>query len=334
MSAGCRYEGCTVADTDRCALERDPATCPNRIGNETADDERPPLETKESVGEAVLQAPAEAPKFPSSTTLGSEVIENMMASRYVTVIGILGDPESGKTACLASLYLLVSNAMLKGWAFANSLSLMGFEDIARGARRWNEGHPPEQMTVHTERPNERQPGFLHLALRRNADNRRVDLALPDLPGEWTQALVRSSRSDRLTFLRSADVIWMVTDGRLLSNVAERQSTIVRLGQLAGRVRTLLDGVMPRLLLVISWRDEAEVPQSALQRVAAELAKYDVTAEVFPVAPFSTNDQIDAGFGLAELIETSTASTKPAPDFWPASSPKPGARSFLSYRRDQ
>src|SRR5262249_55699493 len=154
-------------------------------------------------------------------------IEQMMASRYVTVVGILGEPETGKTACLASLYLLVANAMLDGWTFADSRSLMAFESIARGARRWNDGHPPEQMTVHTEMADDRQPGFLHLRLRRSSDGRVVDFALPDLPGEWTKQLVRASRSDRFEFLRAADVIWLLVDGRDLANKERRQGTITK-----------------------------------------------------------------------------------------------------------
>ncbi|RYZ88753.1 MAG: hypothetical protein EOP06_10410, partial [Proteobacteria bacterium] len=168
MSAGCTYEGCTVADTGRCALERDIATCAYRIGNlsESKSSETDAgFTVNGDVSSPVLAAPEENPSFPPSTTLGLNEIETMMCSRYVTIVGILGDPESGKTACLASLYLLVSTAMLEGWSFADSRSLMAFEEIARGARRWNEGQPPEQMTMHTEMADERQPGFLHLRLR-------------------------------------------------------------------------------------------------------------------------------------------------------------------------
>jgi len=242
-----------------------------------------------------------------------------------------GDPNAGKTACLASLYLLVSNAMLDGWSFADSRSLMAFEDIARGARRWDEGHPPEQMTMHTEMADERRPGFLHLRLRRVSDGRRIDLALPDLPGEWTKTLIRSSRSDRLEFLRSADVIWLVIDGRTLGDREKRQGTITRLGQLAGRLHVLIEGVMPRLVLVITHRDLAETSGDVLKRVATELAKHGVSAEVVLVAPFSDDEAVKAGFGLAPLVDATAGRGILAPAFWPVTPPKPGSRSFLSHR---
>ena len=72
----------------------------------------------------------------------------------------------------------------------------------------------------------------------------------------------------------------------------------------------------------------------LKRVAAELAKHNVSAEVVPVAPFSDAEEIRAGFGLASLIEATVRCTDSASSFWPVTPPKLGERSFLSYRRDQ
>lgn len=337
MTTGCRYEGCTVADTGRCALERDPANCSNRVGNEQVDGHLPrsAVDVDDDILAApVLERPAENPSFPSSTILGPDVIEAMMAKRYMTVVGILGDPESGKTACLASLYLLASNAALDGWSFGDSRSLMAFEEIARGARRWNEGQPPEQMTVHTEMADERRPGFLHLRLRRRADGRRIDFALPDVPGEWTKTLIRSARSDRLEFLQSADVIWLVVDGRSIANRETRQGTITRLGQLAGRLRRLIEGRLPRLLLVITHRDLEAPDQAVFDRIRAEFGKHNVSAEIVPVAPFSDQNDTRAGFGLADLLDASVGRGQSAPAFWPETAPSDGSRTFLGYRRNQ
>ena len=60
-----------------------------------------------------------------------------MAQRYVRLVAILGEPAAGKTACLVSLYLLLARGRLEGFAFADSTTLRGFEEISRGARRWN-----------------------------------------------------------------------------------------------------------------------------------------------------------------------------------------------------
>lgn len=334
MSTACSLEGCTVADTQRCALENDPTTCPNRVGGGDTTIATPSscvAPDGKELGAPVLDSPAEHPSFPRSSTLGSEVIAEMMSDKYVTVVGILGYPESGKTACLASLYLLVSNDRLQGWSFADSRSLMGFEEISRGARRWNEGKLPDQMTVHTEMADDRQPGFLHLRLKRDADGRCVDLVLPDLPGEWTKELVATSRSDRFAFLASADVLWVVVDGRTLQSVELRQGVITRLGQLAGRLRGLLTDSMPRLLLAVTHRDLGELPPATLERVHNELAKHQVVAIVVPVAPFSDNENFKAGFGLADLIDASVALRGPVSEFWPSKIPGEG-RAYLCHRR--
>ena len=344
MTRVCSLDGCAVVETGRCALEKDPNTCPNRaLGGEESDVPDAPVEdlveTSDigeggEIGGPVLAPPTEVPSFPKSTTLSPTVIESMMSRRYVTIVGILGDPESGKTACLASLYLLISHAQLQGWNYADSRSLRGFEEIARGARRWNEGEPPEQMTVHTQLDDDRQAGFLHVRLRREKDGRRLDLAFPDLPGEWTKALIRSSNSDRLEFLNSADVIWIVVDGSSLNDREKRQGTITRLGQLAGRLCVLIQDTMPRLVLVVTRRDTVEISSEVLGRIERELAKYDLIAEMVPVAPFSDNAAVEPGFGLTSLVHATLGKARSRPPLWPSTAPKAGSRSFLSFRRTQ
>ncbi len=343
MSAACNFDGCTVGDTGVCALERDPATCDHRVGipSRTAanidpgEGVQPDPKEQLAIGEPVLEAPKGASPFPSSRTLGPDAISDLMKSRYITVIGILGDPESGKTACLASLYLMISNAKLTGWKFADSKTLMAFEDIARGARDWNAGNPPQQMTVHTDLSDDRRPGFLHMRLMRDSDGRRVDLALPDLPGEWTTELVGTARADRFEFLKSAEAIWVVLDGRALENKERRQGVISRVGQLAGRIGTLLEGKVPRLVIVITHRDAGEPSPAVLARLESELAKREVVARIVSVASFSDDaQQVKPGFGLNDLIEASTASDLPAAVFWPVSDPKEGVRSYISYRWDR
>ncbi len=340
MSDACTLEGCTVGETGACALENDPATCERRFGQRpapgtietgVATDSFAP-EGLSNVGAPVLERPKETASFPSSRTLGPDAVSAIMDTRYLTVVGILGDPESGKTACLVSLYLLVSNAQLAGWSFADSKSLMAFEEIARGARDWDEGNPPEQMTVHTEMADERRPGFLHLRLIRDSDGRRVDLALPDLPGEWTTDLVATSRMDRFEFMKAAEAIWVMLDGRALENKERRQGIISRVGQLAGRLGALFEGSVPRLLLVITHRDAGEPSPSVITRLEAELAKRHMTATIVPVAPFSEDDEkARPGFGLERLIAATAASDMPPVDVWPISEPIEGVRSYIGYR---
>lgn len=343
MSAVCRLEGCTVLQTGICALEHDVATCLNRIdkvvvpspsaGSTPSVSMNVGAEPTEDIGIAVLDTPVEAPTFPPSMALGLRTVDEIMASRYGTIVGILGDPESGKTACLVSLYLLVSQARLTGWSFADSRSLMAFEEIARGARRWHDGQPPTQMTVHTELSDDRQPGFLHLRLRCNEDVGTVDLFLPDLPGEWTQDLIKTADVNRFEFLKSADVIWLMIDGRTLMKRVGRQGTIHRIKLLVGRLVKLIDGREPRLILVLTHRDHGEVPSTIVDQIRDEIGKLSFHLEVISVASFSKDENvIRSGYGVDELIDA-TARIEPVPV--PFRRPFPvrdDTRTFLSYRR--
>jgi hypothetical protein len=334
----CKFDGCTVGETGVCALERNPETCEHRINaaNEFVGKSQLPTDATEGdgIGSPVLERPASAASFSSSQTLGPDTVSSMMASRYVTIVGILGDPDSGKTACLASIYLLISNAMLKGWTFADSKSLMGFEDIARGAREWNAGSPPSQMTMHTEMADERRAGFLHLRLVRQSDGRRVDLALPDLPGEWTTKLMSSAQFDRFEFMKAAEVIWFVVDGRALADDQRRQGLITRVGQLGGRLKTMFGDHLPRVVIVVTHRDGGELKESVSARLMAELQRKEVEATITQVAPFSDSDAVSAGFGIADLVDATVGLVRPMPEFWPDSQPREGSRSFIRYRRNR
>jgi hypothetical protein len=339
VNPACNFDGCTVGETGICALEHDPATCNQRVNVSGVDSvEGADLSLRavhgETIGSPVLERPTGTASFPPSHTLGPDAVSRLMATRYVTVVGILGDPDSGKTACLASTYLLIANAMLKGWSFADSKSLMGFEDIARGAREWNEGSPPSQMTMHTEMTDDRRAGFLHLRLVRQSDGRRVDLALPDLPGEWTTKLVTSSQSDRFEFMKAAEVIWIILDGRVLADRERRQGLISRVGQLGGRLKAMLGNHLPRTFIVITHRDAGEIAESVSTRLVSELQRKGVEATVLQVAPFSDNDDLKAGFGIPELIDASVGLKRLIPEFWPRTAPGPSSRSFIGYRRDQ
>lgn len=343
MSGSCRFDGCTVDETGICALERDPSTCGNRAASETSGEPLAEAEVDDEVasqsgdwlGAPVLDQPARASALPSSRALGLENLNAMMASRYVNVVGILGDPESGKTACLASLYLLVSHAKLEGWSFADSKSLTAFEEIARGARDWNDGKAPKQMTVHTELADDHGPGFLHLRLVRRSDGLRVDLALPDMPGEWTQALVNTAQSDRLDFMKSAETIWIVLDGRTLADIERCQGLVARVGQLAGRLNTMLDGRAPRLIIVVTHHDlhvQTDTVANSLQRA---LARRGAKAEIMGIAPFSDQpDDVPAGFGIARLIDLTVGRPAERPAFWLSTEPTGGNRAYLGYRRDR
>jgi hypothetical protein len=311
----CSNQDCTVSQTGVCVLANSVPECPNILG--LGAEEASPPETS-SLGEPVLTAPSTGRRFAPSASLGTLDATAMIRRRGGNIIGVLGAPDSGKTASLVSLYLLLSHGRLEGFSFANSRSLLVLEDLARGARSWNEGHHPEQMTVHTELDAGRAAGFLHLRVRRESDQKAFDLFIPDLPGEWSTSLIDSNRSDRLAFLRGARAIWIMVDGESIVAPERKLNAIHRIKRLIDRVVAICGVEGPVLHLVITRRDKAEPDQASIDQVMNAAEKLGVSLAVNHIASFTDLDSpIAAGTGLSELIDSTLKfETRPMP-LWPA-----------------
>jgi hypothetical protein len=327
MPSGCHQENCTVATTGVCLLNNDAATCPNRSA--AADEAN-------LAGNAVrlappLKDPPKNPRFPLSLTLTPPQMRKMMGGRYCHLVGILGAPDAGKTAALVSLYLLTARSQLAGFTYADSRSLMAFDDISQGACRWNDGQIPEQLTVHTELTDERSAGFLHLRIKPADHGEAVDLLLPDLPGEWSTAMVDSARVDRLDFLKRADVVWLMVDGRQLSDPTTRQFALHRTNLLMQRLAALVTPAPP-VILVVTRRDQGEPNEATLDTLRAEGHIRGLSLQIISIASFDETGAVPPGTGIAELITASILMGGKAPDFWPDREDKSaGERAMMRFR---
>ncbi len=327
MERGCRKEECTVQQTGKCALSRDPNECSERLD----ESEGPAIEPSSVLEtESTLAPPPEKPKLPNSLTLDLDQIRSLGASRQTTLVGVLGCPDSGKTAALVSLYLLLAHNRLEGFRFANSLTVMALDEISRGARRWSEGARPDQMTVHTEISTERGAGFMHLRVLDQRD-RLCDLLVPDLPGEWSNSLVDENRVEQWYFLKSADVLCFFVDGRQLAS--KRQSTVHRTKLLIQKAAALVAPRTPPAILVVSHRDAFEPNAAALQQIIEEAARYDLQLQVVPIASFTKSDSgVQPGFGIATLVATWVNPSPPPPlEFWPDTDNSWCNRAMLRFR---
>ena len=291
MELGCVRSDCTVAETGRCLLSHEPSSCPDRVV---------PAESEAGVEVPLLRKAS----FPGSHAFTLSDARSLMAERYVHLVGILGEPDAGKTGCLVSLYLAVGQRLLDGFSFADSRTLIGFEEISQGARQWNEGRIPEQFTDHTELPDDRTAGFLHLRLAHSQQGRPLDLLCSDLPGEWTTSLIDQNRVDRLSFLNRADVIWLVVDGTELVTPAKRQLCVMRTKLVIERLGQFLGG-RPRLILVVTRRDREMPADDVVQTICAEGTRHGFETEYVAVASFSHDGVVVAGTGIAELLERTT-----------------------------
>jgi len=322
--SACRNSECTVAQTGICLLNNAPDACPHRIPGDVAKVGFNAIQ----LDEPVLTAPKDTPRFPPSAALGMDDVRTIMGGSYGRIIGVLGAPDSGKTACLVSLYLLLAHDRVEGFTFADSKSLTTFDELSRGARRWH-GAVPEQMTAHTELGDDRSAGFLHLKLLRQSDSARLNLFIPDLPGEWSTSLIDNNRVDRLGFLRAAHAIWIMVDGRSLADKLQRRSEIHRASLLIDRVVALCVPTIPTLRLVITRFDQGQPAEATLQELRDYAAQLGVDLAISNIASFSDAVGTPAGTGIADLVTQTLARPRYDGEFWPEGPvAAPGSRSAL------
>ena len=118
----------------------------------------------------------------AGVSLGQRDIADLAASRSLSVFGIIGVQNSGKTTLLTVLYCLLRQGhKIRNYRFAGSLTLPAWETLAY-YMTWKAGNhitfPP-----HTPGTVGRIPGLLHLALKNEKGNLR-DILITDAKGEW------------------------------------------------------------------------------------------------------------------------------------------------------
>lgn len=255
----------------------------------------------------------------------------MMEDRPTCLIGIVGLAGAGKTAALVSAYLMLARGQFDNFSYADSDTLRAFEEIARASRTWNKGNPPEQITSHTTLSNDREAGFLHFRLRRDSDDHLFDILLPDLPGEWSRALIDRKDEDRLSFLSAASVIWLMVDGRQFADDRRVAAARYRATLLIERLANLLKNRRPRIIVVPTWQDNQPFPHEEAELLAASGANFGFDVDTVPIASFSWNEDMDPGYGIPKLFADSLAARPNPPEFWPETDRDDEDRRLAAFR---
>lgn len=325
----CNKPECTLAQTGTCILDHLPDSCPDRLKS-LVDVEKL---INDVFSQKEISQEVEHVQFSSSYTLSIQQVEELMRGSYCNTIGILGVPNSGKTACLVSFYLKLAHNQLEGYQFRDSKTLRAFEEISIGARTWSEGRHQEELTLHTEISDERSAGFLHLRLFSEKSNRTFDLLLPDLPGEWSSSLIESNRTDRLGFLKSADCIWLMINGHEIEEQETRYSILHKLEMLIKRLGSFLVTQRPKLILVITHKDRCGEIITKLEKIkrVAEALRFQL--EVKEIASFSENNDVHPGTGISELIDEVFAEKVISNEFWPDTMPLETFRQALRFQNN-
>ena len=157
---------------------------------------------------------------------------------------------------------------------------------------------------------ERQPGFLQLKLYHDDSGRDFDVILPDLPGEWTTTFTDENRFDRLKFLLSCEVIWLVMNGRDLREKTKRQREIHRAELLVQRlVGYFNNSKLPRLMVVVTHADLGNLEPAVLEEVTRKATELGFAVAEHHIASFAPDSEITPGQGLSELMSASLESNE-------------------------
>lgn len=329
MADHCSNPNCTVAETGTCVLGLDPNDCEHNSRSVEVDNTEQIDGTSDVAdpSEAVLDPPEASVAVDNGLALGLDELRTLMSGNKTLLIGIIGSPAAGKTAALVSIYLLLAHGKLEGFQFADSQTLISFDEIGRGARQWAETQPDE-LTSRTELSDIRHAGFLHLKLLREADQQIADIAFSDLPGEWSDDLAEVNRTDRLDFLHAAGAIWLVIDGKELRDIETKMRTLRRTKLLLQRLQSMLPNTSSMVKLVVSYADHGPISDDLREKLVGCSPDPNAPVEVLEIASFS-DTQVPPGTGLSELIAASFPSPPTRPTFW-GEAPPDGERYSLKY----
>lgn len=203
---------------------------------------------------------------------GKEDLDLISIRTLPTVIGVVGDADSGKTTFLAGLYCLIRNGfhLECGYRFVGSYTLTGWETIA-WYLSWHPGtergltFPP-----HTVQNAGRVPGLLHLSFQNQAGQTK-ELLFTDAPGEWFKTWRINKNDDQAEGARwvyqHADAFLLLADGERLANQTKKNNIIREVKGLADRLAAEYDS---KPIGLIWAKSDKKPPKEAKEKILEHL----------------------------------------------------------------
>ena len=292
----CSKDDCEIEETGRCRLHGLHYTTCKHLKNRA--------DPSASEGQAAY---TRLPWTGRSLTPASLLL--IAGRRRPHLIAVVGLPGSGKTTFLTSLFMRVRRHDLIPYAFAGSLTLAGWSHLTRYAD-WSPG-VPQHFPPRTSGA-QREPGFLHLALRDQRDQ-LIDVALADAPGEWFE---RWLMTDPLDTTLKHPPGWLVANATTVLFFVNTYGLYDELDAnvVVDQTITLADRVAagrPAHVQVI-YAQTDRVPEESnehLDAVARHLER------VFPGHQAFRTDSVwvgQQGHGVLEAVQAALASTGTAP----------------------
>jgi len=234
-----------------------------------------------------------------------------MHSTPTFVIPVIGLSEVGKTCYLVSLYsLCLAGRLLPELRFAESRTLIGFETLIRGLRKWNKNALGDRVVPHTSSQiSGREPSFLHLSLQETDENHRLDFLFSDVPGEWFEALINRPASvteDKLGFIHRADAIAFLVEGPRLVDLSTRHVELANVAHLFERLADKFfkeRDQVPVAVLITKMDDVAQAQHAEVREmISKECARFLRRWQVFLCAAVPKHPEIlAAGTGVKDVL---------------------------------
>ena len=298
-----------------------------------------------------LPAAAPTPEGPrrlwSGHALGSAEAAALMLDAPTSLVVVAGAEDAGKTCLLVSQFLEIAQGRTPGfpYRFCGSRTLRAYERLADLAWEWS-GAPEDRVLPRTASGSHREPGFMHLAFKPRVGGesqavieRRRDVLLTDLPGEWFGRWAVQAEAGRksMPFMSTATAFWVVVDApRILAERLAFRETEDLLGRVVAEA-----GPHQRIDLILCKVDALKIaPEPGQEGVPAawgalhrrmntlltQLATHrgPTTIHAISAFPGRVGEQPPRQV-LAPLVE-------PQPPAWPPS-PRTGDRYFHLYREE-
>lgn len=232
----CSQSSCPVNKGGLCleGFDFDTEECPHALFSEEDEDgEEEVGEGIEDDSDVVIEKAEEGNNLFSGDAIDDSEIHTVTFAHLTKLILIMGEPASGKTTLLASVFNMFQKGGYAGFLFAGSKTQVGFEKRCHLARMAS-----GRVTPEIERTSSDEFSYLHLAVR-NADLLQPvrHLLFTDVSGERFR-LVRDydDELERLTILKQSSEIFYVVNGEDLADLAKRHATKSNVVRMLNRIQ--------------------------------------------------------------------------------------------------